>query len=107
MFLFASCSVSKFIPEKKYLLDEVKIETDKKELKPALFNNYIRQNPNAKWFNIVKIPMYIYSASGRDSTKAINKFFRKIGDAPVIYDEATAIKTKDEMQKAEIGRAHV
>lgn len=100
MFLFASCSVSKFIPEKKYLLDEVKIETDKKELKPALFNNYIRQNPNAKWFNIVKIPMYIYSASGRDSTKAINKFFRKIGDAPVIYDEATAIKTKDEMQKA-------
>ncbi len=100
LFLFASCSVSKFIPEKKYLLDEVKIETDKKELKPALFNNYIRQNPNAKWFNIVKIPMYIYSASGRDSTKAINKFFRKIGDAPVIYDEATAIKTKDEMQKA-------
>lgn len=98
--LFTSCSVSKFIPEKKYLLDEVKIETDTKELKPALFNNYIRQNPNAKWFNMVKIPMYIYSISGKDSTNAFNKFFRKIGDAPVIYNETTAIKTRDEIQKA-------
>ena len=53
--LCTSCSVSKFIPEDKYLLDEVRIVSETKEVKPSLFNSYIRQNPNAKWFNLVKI----------------------------------------------------
>ena len=82
--LCTSCSVSKFIPEDKYLLDEVRIVSETKEVKPSLFNSYIRQNPNAKWFNLVKIPMRTYCVSGVDSTKWINRFFRKIGDAPVI-----------------------
>ena len=98
--LCTSCSVNKFIPENNYLLDDVRIESDSKDLKPALFNNYIRQNPNAKWFNMVKIPMYIYATSGKDSTKFMNNFFRKIGDAPVIYSENMALKTQDEIEKA-------
>ncbi|MDE5676574.1 BamA/TamA family outer membrane protein [Phocaeicola sp.] len=95
-----SCSVSKFIPEDKYLLDEVRIVSDTKEVKPSLFNSYIRQNPNAKWFNMVKIPMHTYCISGVDSTKWINHFFRKIGDAPVIYDEHVALKSQNEIEKA-------
>ena len=43
--LCTSCSVSKFIPEDKYLLDEVRIVSETKEVKPSLFNSYIRQNP--------------------------------------------------------------
>ena len=39
----------------------------------------LRWNPNAKWFNLVKIPMRTYCVSGVDSTKWINRFFRKIG----------------------------
>lgn len=31
--LLAGCSVSKFIPEGSYLLDDVKIESDNKEIK--------------------------------------------------------------------------
>ena len=92
--LCTSCSVNKFIPENQYLLDEVKIVSDTKEVKPSLFNSYLRQNPNAKWFNMVKIPMYIYGASGTDSTKRVNRFFRKIGDAPVIYNADVAMKSK-------------
>lgn len=94
--LCTSCSVSKFIPEDKYLLDEVRIVSETKEVKPSLFNSYIRQNPNAKWFNLVKIPMRTYCVSGVDSTKWINRFFRKIGDAPVIYDESVALKSRPE-----------
>ena len=41
--LCTSCSVSKFIPEDKYLLDEVRIVSETKEVKPSLFNSYIRQ----------------------------------------------------------------
>ena len=98
--LCTSCSVNKFIPENQYLLDEVKIVSDTKEVKPSLFNSYLRQNPNAKWFNMVKIPMYIYGASGTDSTKRVNRFFRKIGDAPVIYNADVAMKSKEEIEKA-------
>ena len=98
--LCTSCSVNKFIPEYQYLLDEVKIVSDTKEVKPSLFNSYLRQNPNAKWFNMVKIPMYIYGASGTDSTKRVNRFFRKIGDAPVIYNADVAMKSKEEIEKA-------
>lgn len=100
MALCTSCSVHKFIPENQYLLDEVKIVSDTKDVKPSLFNSYVRQNPNAKWFNMVKVPMRTYCISGVDSTKWINRFFRKIGDAPVIYDEAVALKSQGEIEKA-------
>ena len=31
----ASCSATKFVPDGSYLLDEVKIHTDNKEIKPS------------------------------------------------------------------------
>ena len=98
--LLDSCSVSKFIPEGGYLLDNVKIESDNKEIKPSQMNLYVRQTPNAKWFSLIKLPMYIYGASGLDSTKWINRFWRKIGEAPVIYDREAAAETREEMEKA-------
>lgn len=96
----SSCSVNKFIPENNYLLDDVKIVSDTKEVKPSQFNSYIRQNPNAKWFSMLKIPMRTYCLSGRDSTKRMNRFFRKIGDEPVIYNENIAHKSQEEIEKA-------
>ena len=53
--VWSSCSVNKFIPENHYLLDDVKIISETKEVQPELFSTYIRQNPNAKWFNLVKV----------------------------------------------------
>ena len=96
----AGCSVSKFIPEGQYLLDDVKIESDNKEVKPSQMNTYIRQTPNAKWFSLVKLPMYIYSASGRDSSKWINRFLWKIGDAPRIYDSEAAEESRRQIELA-------
>ena len=98
--MLAGCSVSKFIPEGSYLLDNVKIESDNKEIKPSQMNLYVRQKSNAKWFSLVKLPMYIYGASGLDSTKWMNRFWRKLGEAPVIYDSVLAEETRSEMEKA-------
>ena len=84
-FLVTGCSVSKFIPEGHYLLDDVEIKSDNREVKPSQMTAYVRQTPNAKWFSLIKLPMYIYSASGKDSTKWMNRFLRKMGDAPRIY----------------------
>lgn len=98
--LLCSCSVNKFIPEGNYLLDEVNIQSDTKEVDPSLFTSYIRQTPNAKWFNLVRVPLRIYCLSGQDSTRGFNKFLRKLGDEPSIYDPLIAGKSKQEMEKA-------
>lgn len=98
--LTSSCSVSRFIPEDGYLLDAVRVESDNREVKTADLQPFLRQSPNAKWFSMTKLPMHLYCASGRDSTKWLNRFLRKIGDAPVVYDEKATEETRSEMQKA-------
>lgn len=100
MFALTSCSVSKFIPENHYLLDEVKIISKNKDVKPSSVRSYVRQNPNTKWFSLVKVPLYTYCLSGKDSAKWYNKFFRRIGDAPVIYDENATVRSEEELTKA-------
>lgn len=92
--LLGGCSVGKFIPEGQYLLDEVHISSDNSEIKSSEMYSYVRQKPNSKWFSLVKLPMYIYCASGKDSTKWINRFLRRIGDAPRIYDRSVAEETR-------------
>ncbi|MFK2198118.1 BamA/TamA family outer membrane protein [Bacteroides fragilis] len=96
----ASCSATKFVPDGSYLLDEVKIHTDNKEIKPSDMRLYVRQNPNSKWFSTIKTQLYVYNWSGRDSAKWFNRFLRKIGDAPVIYNESDAIRSQEEIAKA-------
>lgn len=96
----ASCSATKFVPDGSYLLDEVKIHTDNKEIKPSDMRLYVRQNSNSKWFSTIKTQLYVYNWSGRDSTKWFNRFLRKIGDAPVIYNESDAIRSQEEIAKA-------
>lgn len=96
----ASCTSTKFVPEGSYLLDEVKIHTDNKDIRPSALRMYVRQNPNAKWFSLIKTQLYVYNLSGRDSTKWGNKFLRRIGDAPVIYSEDEARRSEEEITKA-------
>ena len=72
---------------RSYLLDEVRIHSDNKEVKPSNLSIYLRQNPNSKWFSLIKTQLYVYNWSGRDSARWINRTLRKMGDAPVIYSE--------------------
>ncbi len=98
--LLASCSSTKYVPDGSYLLDEVRIHTDNKEVKPSNLSLYVRQNPNSKWFSLIKTQLYVYNWSGRDSTRWINRTLRKLGDAPVIYSEEDTERTSEEMTKA-------
>ena len=98
--LATSCSVSKFLPEGATLLDKVSLYSDSASFKTTNLQGYIRQHPNDRWFSCVKAPLGIYCLSGTDSTKRINRFVRKLGEAPVIYDEQTALKTQYDLQAA-------
>ena len=83
LLLLASCSSTRYVPDGSYLLDDVRIRTDNKEVKPSSLSMYVRQNPNSKWFSLFKTQLYVYNWSGPDSTRWINRVLRKMGDALV------------------------
>ena len=88
-----SCSVKKFIPEGEFLLNDVDIVSNTNPANATKAKNYIRQKPNAKWFSLVKVPMYTYSLSGLDSTKWGNRVLRRLGEKPVVYSNKLAEAT--------------
>jgi outer membrane protein assembly factor BamA len=89
-----SCSVNKFIPEGECLLDDVDIVCSTNGANAAKAKSYMRIQPNSKWFSLVKLPMYTYALSGTDDSKWINRALKRIGEAPVIYDDGLAEATR-------------
>ena len=98
--LLSGCSLSRFIPEDRYLLDKVSIESDSSDLKTGPFEGYIRQHPNSKWFNVFRVPVLPYMISGTDSTKRINRFLWRIGEKPVLADTLQHLKSRSEIEGA-------
>ena len=84
--LFYGCSSTKHLKEDELLLNKVKITSTNGLIKSSEYRSYIRQEANSRWFNLSKVPLSIYNISGKDSTKAINRMFRRIGEAPVVYN---------------------
>ncbi len=97
---FSACSSSKFVPDKKYLLDEVIVKSDQKDLDAASLATYIRQKANFKWFSLFKIPLSTYSLSGKDSTRWLNRTLQRIGEKPVIFDTLQARLSCEDLKTA-------
>lgn len=97
--LLLSCSVKKFIPEGKYLLDDVDIISTTNAENAENANSLVRQKPNSKWFSLIKVPMYTYALSGTDSTKWINRKLRLLGEAPVIFNPVLAERSRLNIEK--------
>ncbi len=95
-----SCSVSRFVPEGQYMLDRASISSDSSKLDLDGLSAFIRQHPNSKWFNLVKVPLLPYALSSTDSAKAINRFLWRIGEAPVIEDTLLTQRCARDIQSA-------
>ena len=95
--LLTACSETRYVAEDEYLLNKVLVRSDvnSRYINTAELKQFVRQHGNARWFSTVKIPLYTYSLSGRDSTRWLNRTLRAIGEAPVIYDSAL---TRQSMQ---------
>mgnify|MGYP003289082616 CR=1 FL=1 len=94
-----SCSVNKFVPEGEYLLNDVDIVSTTNRANAVKADGYVRLQPNSKWFSLFRIPLYTYSLSGTDSLKWINRVLRRIGEAPVIYDEQIAENSRQNIEQ--------
>ncbi len=98
--LMAGCAPTRFIPEDQWMLDKVAVRADNSEISTTNFTGYVRQHSNSKWFSLFKVPMGVYCISGRDSTRRINRFFQRIGEAPVVYDSVQAERGRADMEAA-------
>lgn len=82
----ASCTAERFLDDDETLLAAVKVTSAGGGVKAGDYRAYVRQEPNTRWFSVLKVPLGIYCLSGTDSTRRATRFFRKIGEAPVVYD---------------------
>ena len=94
-----SCSVSRYIPEGEHILEEVSVRCDDKEvMKTYALGDYVVQSPNTAWFGM-RVPMKIYTLSGTDTSKWTCRLFRKLGEAPVLYDSVKSGRTMDDIRR--------
>ena len=93
--VLTSCSSTKYVPEDDYLLNSVKLQTESKfgDIDALTMRSYVRQMPNSRWFTLLKLPLAVYSLSGKDSTKWINRTLKSIGEPPVIFDSLRSVRT--------------
>lgn len=99
-----SCSSTKHVPDGKLLLDKTKINIlDKQNIDGVNTQelvNYLRQTENHKVLGGFKMQLAIYNISGKDSTKWFNKWIRRVGSPPVIYDSTLTIASELQLQRA-------
>ena len=113
LLLLASCSETKYVAEGELLLDKVKVKSDvnARAINTTELKSYVRQRGNSRWFSLVKLPLYTYSLSGRDTTRWLNRTLRSIGEPPQIYDslqtQQSVIRLRDNLQNLGYLRATV
>lgn len=102
--VLSACSSTRHVPAGKYLLDDVKIELNDStgRLNEQQLMQYVRLQPNHKMLWATKFRLGLYNMSGNDSTKLWNRWMRKIGEAPVVYDSAMVAIDAAQLQKAMI-----
>lgn len=102
------CSSTKHVPEGQMLLDNVaiEIEGDSKVTSEELIN-FLRQQPNHKVLGFAKLQLGTYSLSGADTTKWYNRWLRRLGQAPVIFDADLTDASRRQLQQALINRGYM
>ena len=93
--LLASCNSTRFVPEGKYLLNRVSVKVDDKNLKRDELKIHIRQKENLRILGVLKFHLGVYNIS---SGVKENDWLKRVGEAPVLYDEFQTKRSKDQLQ---------
>ena len=100
LLFLTACAPTRFLDEDEHMLSRVSMKCDDHDLPLSTLSGYIRQHPNVRWFNLLKVPLGIYCISGTDSTRSVNRFFRRLGEAPVVFDSTQTEKGRQNIEAA-------
>lgn len=105
--LFVGCSSTRHVPTGSFLLDKVNITIDDSaNVATKKLYNYLRQQPNHKVLGFARLQLGVYNMSGRDSTSRFNRWLRKIGEEPVIFDESLTDQSARQLRQALINAGY-
>ncbi len=108
--MMASCSADKYLGEGESLLfhtEQTVVMADSSEVTPEVTDalkrsqNYYLQRQNSKGFGIKNMPvgMWIYCIASPSDSSFWGRYWRNLGQAPVIYDEGKAQRTAQQLQR--------
>ena len=95
LILLGACNSTRFVPQGKYLLNRISIKVDDKNLKKEELKTHIRQKENLRILGIMKFHLGVYNLS---SAKKENDWLKRIGEAPVLFDQFQTNRTKEQLQ---------
>ena len=103
--LLCSCNMAKFVPEDKQLLYKVHIDVDgTNQVQGTKLKHYLRQTPNTEVLGFWKLQLHLYNTAPLDTLTPYDKWAtrnaRKIGEAPVVYDNNQTIQSMAQITKA-------
>ena len=110
--MLCACSSTRHVPDGEMLLDKVSIDvindsTADERLTELDLVNYLRQQPNHKVLGFAKLQLGLYSLSGKDSTRWYNRWLRRMGQPPVIYDSTLTQASERQLRTALINRGYM
>ena len=82
----AACSTTRSLRDGEYLLRSNKVEVNDKHFKASELTSYMAQKPNSYMLGMSPF-LSVYNWGGQ-SDKPLARFWRKLGQAPVVYDPA-------------------
>lgn len=94
MFLLFGCNSTKYVPEGKYLLNKVEVQVDNEHISKEELKVHIRQKGNMRILGYIKFHLGLYNLS---SKKRENDWLKRIGEAPVIYEDYLTQRSIDQM----------
>ncbi|MCQ2065033.1 MAG: BamA/TamA family outer membrane protein [Bacteroidaceae bacterium] len=107
MSVLASCSVYKYVPSGQYLLDRVEIVSTDRNADVPDCSGYSYQYPNSRWLGLFRLPLRLYSLSGRNTDIGLNRVLRNLGEEPVVYDSLLTLTSVKDMQRALVNAGYL
>lgn len=92
---FFSCSSTKFVPDGKYLLSNVEVKVDNRSINRVELKAQVRQKENLKILGFIKFHLGVYNLSSRKKDEG---WFKRIGEAPAVYDDYLTQRSIDQLQ---------
>ena len=107
--LFASCYTYRYVPEGEHVLYKNVLDvsmSDSTDVPPEVADvmrgarNYYTQKPNSKVLGIdwLRVGMGVYGVAHPNDNSFIGRYFRRLGQAPRVYDEGQARRTARQLR---------
>lgn len=106
LLLFSACNTLKYVPKENLLLEKVEIQSEKGIPSKSDIRRYLRQEPNERFLGLFNLNLSWYNLSGQDTSKWLNRTLRKIGEPPVIYDEAMTVRSSIAMRSFLVSKGY-